>query len=127
MSEQVARRFIAALEQLEQSRELDPIVETFAESADVGNVLVPERFSGKDGARQFWTDYRGVFGAVRSTFRNVITTDGRAALEWTTDGTSTDGKPFHYEGVSVLELEDDLITRFHAYFDPAALGRQITD
>ncbi len=90
-------------------------------------MLVPERSSGKDGARRFWTDYRGVLGEVRSTCRNVIATDGRAALELTTDGTSTDDKPFRYEGVSVLELEDDLITRFRAYFDTAALGRQITD
>jgi ketosteroid isomerase-like protein len=30
-----------------------------------------------------------------------------------------------YEGVSILEMADGKITRFHAYFDPHALGLQV--
>lgn len=125
MSEQIARRFIDALGQLESGRDTDAIVATFADDCEVGNVLAPERFHGHDGARKFWTEYREAFADVRSSFRNVVAADGRAALEWTTEGTSAAGEPFRYDGVSILEVEGDRVTRFRAYFDPASLGRQL--
>jgi ketosteroid isomerase-like protein len=62
---------------------------------------------------------------VTSTFRNVIVSDGRAALEWTTTGTSSAGDPIAYEGVSILEMADAKITRFRTYFDAHDLGRQM--
>jgi predicted ester cyclase len=55
----------------------------------------------------------------------VIVSDGRAALEWTTTGTSTHGAPTTYAGVNILEFADGQISRFWAYFDPSDLGRQI--
>jgi hypothetical protein len=115
MSEQIAQSFIDALARLESERDLAPIVATFADTCDVGNVLVPE----------FWTEYREAFGEVRSSFRNIVVSDGRAALEWTTEGTSPSGEPFRYDGVSILEVEEGRIARFRAYFDPASLGRQL--
>lgn len=126
MAEQdLTRRFIDALGRLEQDREVEPLVALHAEDSDVGNVNAPERFHGPDGARRFWTEYRATFGEMRSEFRNTITTGDRAALEWTTTGTTADGKPVEYEGVSILEVERDTITRFRAYFDPGKLGRQM--
>jgi len=126
MSEQVARKFVEALGRLEAGRELDDIVAVFAPECEVGNVVSPEKFGGRDGAREFWgAKYRDTFGEVRSTFRNVFATENRAALEWTTEGTSSDGSPVKYDGVSILETDGELITRFCAYFDAGSLGRQI--
>ncbi len=62
---------------------------------------------------------------MRSTFRNVFATEDRAALEWTTEGTAADGTPLRYDGISILETEGGRITRFCAYFDAGALGRQL--
>ncbi len=121
----MAERFIGALAQLEEGRDVEPLVATYADDAEVGNINAPEHFHGPDGARHFWTEYRGTFGEMKSEFRNVIATPDRVALEWTTRGTSVDGKPIEYEGVSILEMADEKITRFRAYFDPSALGRQI--
>ncbi len=125
MAERVAEKFIEALKALEESRDLEQIVALHAESADVGNVVAPEKFHGRDGAREFWTKYRDTFGEVNSTFRNRIITENRAALEWTTEGTSSGGEPINYEGVSILEIEGEQITRFRAYFNAGALGQQI--
>lgn len=125
MSEQVAENFVQALRTLEESRDLESIVALHAEAAEVGNIVAPEKFHGQEGAREFWTKYRDTFGEVRSTFRNRIITDGRAALEWTTEGTSSGGEKINYEGVSILEIEADRITRFRAYFNAGALGQQI--
>lgn len=127
MSEQVAKKFIEALGKLEAERDLEGIVGLFAVDAEVGNVVSPEKFRGREGAREFWgAKYRDTFGEVRSTFRNVFAAEGRAALEWTTEGTANDGSPVKYDGVSILETEGEEIKRFRAYFDAGALGRQLT-
>jgi ketosteroid isomerase-like protein len=122
---EVTQRFIDALAALEREREVERIVGLFAPESEVGNIVSPRQFSGVEGARAFWEAYRDTFGEVTSTFRNVIVNDGRAALEWTTTGTSAAGAPISYEGVSILEMADGKITRFHAYFDPHDLGLQI--
>ncbi len=126
MSEHMAERFVEALGRLELSRDIETIVGLFAETSEVGNLIAPEKFEGRDGARRFWTIYRDTFGEVRSNFRNRILTDGRAALEWTTEGTSANGTSVKYDGVSILEFEGDQITRFRAYFNAEELGRQVT-
>ncbi len=127
MSRQVAEQFIKALHKLEEDRELDPIVATYSEDCEVGNIIVPEKFKGPDGARRFWSEYRDTFGEIHSSFRNVIAADGSAALEWTTKATSADGDPLEYDGVSILEIEDGKVTRFRAYFNPRSLGRQMEE
>ena len=127
MSEQIAKRFIEALGKLEAGRELEELVRLYAPDAEVGNVVSPEKFRGQEGAREFWgAKYRDTFGEVRSTFRNVFASEDRAALEWTTEGTANDGTPLKYDGVSILETDGERVTRFCAYFDAGALGRQLT-
>lgn len=125
MSEQLARTFIDALHTLEDSKDADPIAALYTEEAKVGNLLAPDHFSGPDGARTFWTEYRGTFETARSTFRNVIATEAGAALEWTTTGTGFEGSEFKYSGVTLLEFSGGKVSRSSAYFDPKALGSQI--
>ena len=125
MSEQVAQKFIEALRTLEAGRDVEPLAALYSEGASIGNVLRPDHFHGPDGARQFWAEYRGTFQNAKSTFRNVIASEGRAALEWSTRGTSFDGKPLHYEGVTILETDGGKVTRSCAYFNPTALGEQM--
>ncbi len=122
MAENTAKTFIDALHKLENDRDLDTITNLFVEGCDIGNVVTDD----KDiGVREFWSSYRESFGEVESRFHNEIMTENRAALEWTTSGTNSDGHEFEYDGVSILEIEGDKITRFHAYFNPNKLGKQI--
>ena len=125
MSEQLANKFIEALRTLETDRDVEPLAALYADEAEIGNVIAPGRFHGPDGARQFWTDYRGTFDKAESKFRSVIAGGGGAALERTTQGTSFEGAPFGYSGVTILEIDGDKVIRSSAYFDPSALGRQI--
>jgi steroid delta-isomerase-like uncharacterized protein len=125
MSAQAVESFIAALGKLETTHEVEAIVSTFAEDCELGNAATPKRLSGREGAREFWRQYRDTFGEMKSTFRNVIATENRAALEWATQGTIHDGAVVSYEGVSILELEGGAIKRFHAYFDSKELSGQI--
>lgn len=126
MAENTAKIFIDALHKLEDARDLDTIAALFADDADVANVITEDN-DKQENAREFWQKYRDNFGEVKSVFRNEIITENRAALEWNTAGTSIEGKEFEYDGVSILEIENDKITRFRAYFDPNKLGRQIVE
>ena len=127
MADNISEKFIEALKNLEATGETEDIVALFAEDCEVGNVSLTENLKGTDGAREFWTNYRKTFKEVRSEFKNKLAADGTAALEWTTTGTSENDHEISYEGVSILEYEDDKISRFYAYFNPAKLGHQIMD
>ncbi len=126
MSDRSADAFIEALGRLERDRDVDTIVGLYADDAVAGNVLRPDEFKGKDGAREFWAAYRDEFGEISSTFRNVVVADGAVALEWSTEGT-IDGAAISYAGVTVLELDGDKIRRSCAYYDPSALTRPRRD
>ena len=127
MSKEVADRFVEALRKLEEDRDVEALVEIHTEDCDVGNVAVPRTFSGRDGLREFWMGYRDTFGEMRSEFRNVFADDaGHAALEWNTSG-EANGNDVSYDGVSLLEIEDDKVSRFRAYFDPRSLSTQVVD
>lgn len=124
MAENTAKNFIDALNKLEADHDLETIVNLFSEDSKVGNVVAEDK---NIGAKQFWESYRKNFDTVSSTFHNEIITETTAALEWTTTGTTGEGHEFKYDGVSILEIKDGKITRFHAYFDPNKLGKQIAD
>lgn len=126
MAEDTAKKFVDALGKLEAERDLETICGLFSNDCDIANV-VTENHDKQIDAREFWQNYRDNFGEVKSTFRNQIITGNTAALEWTTTGTSADGKSFEYDGVSILEIDGDKIKRFHAYFDPNKLGQQIVE
>ncbi len=122
MSEKTAEKFVEALKKLEAERDLETITGLFKEDCRIGNV-VTDRSSD---ARKFWETYRKTFNEVDSSFKNKIFDKGHASLEWTTKGKTSDGESFEYDGVSILEIEDDKISRFYAYFDPTKLGKQMS-
>jgi ketosteroid isomerase-like protein len=127
MAMERAQRFVDALGKLEQSGDLEPLLALFSDDAQVSNVASQRVFSGRDGARQFWSEYKGTLGRVRSTFRNMIESADRVALEWETQGTAHNGAAISYEGVSIIEWDGDRIRRFYAYFDPHALGLEMRE
>src|SRR3712207_8149824 len=106
MSREVADNFVAALWELEENENVEPLVEVHTEDCEVGNVSVPGTFNGHEGLREFWTNYRSTFGEMKSEFRNVIATEEGAALEWTTTGT-----PRSEEHTSELQSRQYLVCR----------------
>jgi limonene-1,2-epoxide hydrolase len=126
MSKEVADNFVEALRKLEEDREVEALVEIHTEDCEVGNVSVPGTFRGHEGLREFWTSYRSTFDEMKSEFRTVLADQGHAALEWTTEGTSS-RDTVSYEGVSILEIEGDKVKRFMAYFDPRSLVEQVVE
>lgn len=114
-----ADTFIAALYKLEDDRDVGPIAALYAPDADISNPLIKHAGEGKQGAEAFWTQYRAAFQTIHSDFRNIVEDEKSAILEWVSSGESKEG-PFRYGGTSVIEYgDDDQITAFRAYFDPA--------
>jgi hypothetical protein len=126
MAHEITEKFIEALHALEENRNVEKIAALFADDAEVNNVVTIEN-SHDMNARDFWQKYRDNFGEVHSEFKNKIFGEDNAALEWTTTGTGSDGGAIEYEGVSILEIEGDRITRFFAYFNPSKIGRQMDE
>jgi ketosteroid isomerase-like protein len=109
-------RFVHALRSLEESGNCDGIVECYSDDAVVGSVQAAERL-GKEGAKEFWTEYLANLGGARSSFLRVIVDGDSAALEWKTDLVSGSS----YSGVTLLDCIDGKIGRSWAYFNPHSI------
>ena len=116
----IAKEFVEALGALEQRIELEPLVDLFADDAELTSLTEREPLRGKEGARRFWRGYRSAFEEVNSTFDRTIEADGTVVLEWHTDGKLPDGQNVAYRGVSILELAEDRLGGFRTYYDSAA-------
>ena len=124
MPEHDMQAFIDALGQLEADRNVEPLVELYADDSRCENLTGEGNLTGPDGARRFWTEDRGLFDSVQSQFQNTVSDGDVAMLEWTRTGVGRGGDSIDLSGVSVIEFRDGQIIRFAGYFDPSALGAQ---
>ncbi len=125
MAASKGQRFVDALHALEEGNDAEPLAALHGDDADISNPLVPHVHRGQQGARDFWSAYRGTFDTIRSEFHHVEDAGDASFLEWTSTGRSTQGRDFSYRGVSVVEWSGDQVRAFRAYFDPRHLGQQI--
>ncbi len=117
----LTERFTAALHHLDAESDAQPMVDLTAEDAELVKLNQTHEARGRDGAKRFWEDYRHVFGELETTFTHTTVGEGRAALEWESRGTLSNGKPFRYTGVTVIDGSDDgLVTGVRTYYDSAA-------
>ena len=117
----MAQTFADALQRTEEGRDPAPLVELFAEDADLRNLAFAEE--GIEGARGFWQTYLDQFDRIRSEFSHLIEQDGQAALVWTSEGALKGGRPIAYRGVSVIEFADGKVHHFETVYDSAAFVR----
>lgn len=121
MQNPLAQKFISALEELERTRDVAPIIELFDEGCILSRISQDRIYRGKHGARQFWTHYLHAFDRVRTEFTNVLEGDRQVALEWKASARLPNGKNIVYEGISVLRIERDRILAFRTYYDASVL------
>lgn len=123
MSSACVNHFINALHEWEDNRQIDGLLRCFAPDAELSNPHI-QHGPGHDACRRFWQSYRQNFDEIHSEFRLISHNDDSAFLEWMSRGSTHEGHEFEYRGVSVLEFEHGLISRFRAYFDPTDLGQR---
>lgn len=117
ISDDRARTFATGLQTFEKDGDAAAFAALFADDA------VTQRFDAR-GERsgeveQFWKEYRAQFQSVSTTFYDVVEGGDRFALEWTSEGTLADGRPLHYRGVTVIDLDGDTISKLSTYYDSA--------
>lgn len=131
-TQQLAEQFIKALHTLEDGSENDTgaLVEMHSDNTRILNAalkLAGRERNGREGAEQFWREYRSTFGKARSEFFQITSNDESAGLFWTTKGTDNEGNPIEYDGVSLLVFDDQgKITLFRGYYDTREIERQVT-
>ncbi len=114
-----ADQFAAALNELDESGDVQPISQIFADATELHRPELPG--DGEGGAESFWTTYRRQFDHLATRFTRVDEAGDLAVLEWTSDGQLATGRPIQYAGISVLTFDDtDRIVRFVTYYDTAA-------
>ena len=98
----------------------------FADNAELTNPMINRDGSGRTGHDQiadFWREYSTAFKNIHSEFFDITASDHSAGLFWRSTGTNANGQPLEYEGVSLLDLDDNgKIARFKGFFD----SRQVT-
>ncbi len=127
--QQLAQQFIDALHTLEAGSADDTadIVALFADDARLTNAAMDgKELTGQDGVTKFWTEYRRTFGEAHSEFSHVLADESAAGLFWRTEGTGNDGQPIGYDGVSLLEMNDEgKISFFRGYYDTRKLSQEV--
>jgi ketosteroid isomerase-like protein len=114
---ETARGFIAALRTLEQDHDCEPMIELFTGDAQLSRL---DRPGAQGDARQFWTEYRRSFGEIGTTFTHATEGGAGVALEWTSQGSTSDGRGVDYAGVTILDLDGQQVTGLRTYYDSAA-------
>ncbi|RBY81847.1 nuclear transport factor 2 family protein [Blastococcus sp. TF02A-26] len=119
----LTERFTAALHHLDAEGDAQQLVDLTGDDATLFKLHQDNEARGRDGAKQFWEDYRHVFGELETTFTSSTVGETTAALEWESRGTLRSGRPFTYRGVTVIEgdgSDDGLLTGVRTYYDSAA-------
>jgi ketosteroid isomerase-like protein len=114
------QQFIDALQQLEQTRDAQPLLGLFSKDAQLKSIAHHDHIGDASGLTKFWGDYVENFEEVKSHFIHIHSSGDLAVLEWTSEGTLAGGSPISYQGVSILEFIGDKISRFRTYYDSAA-------
>lgn len=116
-----ARQFMSALQELDSSGDTGAISAMFADGAELLRPEVDKAGSSTDDPEHFWSDYRKQFSDISTEFTEVQEADEFAALEWTSSGELSTGRPIGYAGVSLLTFDGQgKVRRFSTYYDSAA-------
>lgn len=119
----ITHRFIDALHTLEREGDVGALSELVTSEAPVVSLDGAGGRTGPEGMQELFTQYLAQFETIETTFTAVTESETRAALEWTSAATLKDGHDLTYDGVTILDLEDERVSRFRTIYDSAAFVR----
>ena len=109
-------------------RAMDPdaFANSFAEDGTTYDPVGTPAVTGRDGLREFFQSICKNFKTVGLTEDHVFVAGNGAAVKWTGKGTSNSGREVRFEGIDVIEVnEDGKIQTVHAYWNPAEMIAQL--
>ena len=109
-----------------RAMDADAFANTFAEDGTTFDPVGTPGITGRAGIREFLQNICKSFKTVGLTEDYVFVAGNGAAVKWTGQGTSANGKEVKFEGVDVFEVNDDgKIQTVHAYWNPAEMIGQL--
>ncbi|HEX3084280.1 MAG TPA: SgcJ/EcaC family oxidoreductase [Pyrinomonadaceae bacterium] len=109
-------------------RAMDPeaFANCFAEDGTTHDPVGTPGITGREGLREFFASICKNFKSVGLTEDAVFVAGNGAAVKWTGKGTSNSGREVRFEGIDVIEVnEDGKIQTVHAYWNPAEMIAQL--
>ncbi len=130
MSEQVSpdkiSRAVRAYFLAIRAMDADAFANTFAEDGTTHDPVGSAAITGRDALREFFQSICKNFKSLSLTEDSVFVAGNGAAIKWTGHGTSTTGREVKFQGVDVLEVnENGKIKTVHAYWNPAEMIAQL--
>ena len=109
-----------------RAMDADAFANTFAEDGTTFDPVGTPGITGRAAVREFLQNICKGFKTVGLTEDYVFVAGNGAAVKWTGQGTSASGKEVKFEGVDVIEVnEDGKIQTVHAYWNPAEMIAQL--
>jgi steroid delta-isomerase len=109
-----------------RAMDADAFANTFAEDGTTFDPVGTPGITGREGLREFFASICKNFKTVALTEDSIFVAGNGAAVKWTGSGTSTSGKEVRFEGIDVIEVnEDGKIQTINAYWNPAEMIAQL--
>jgi steroid delta-isomerase len=109
-----------------RAMDADAFANSFAEDGTTYDPVGTPGVTGRDALREFLQSICKNFKTVGLTEDHVFVAGNGAAVKWTGKGTSNNGREVRFEGIDVIELnEDGKIQTVHAYWNPAEMIAQL--
>jgi steroid delta-isomerase len=109
-----------------RAMDAEAFANAFAEDGTTFDPVGSPAITGRAALREFFQSICGNFKSVGLTEDSVFVAGNGAAVKWTGYGTSTSGKEVNFEGVDVIEVnQDGKIQTIHAYWNPAGMIAQL--
>ena len=118
----VVRNYFLAI----RAMDAEAFANSFAENGTTYDPVGTPGITGREALREFLASICKNFKSVGLTEDAVFIAGNGAAVKWTGKGTSNSGREVRFEGIDVIEVnEDGKIQTVHAYWNPAEMIAQL--
>ncbi|HEX7531097.1 MAG TPA: SgcJ/EcaC family oxidoreductase [Pyrinomonadaceae bacterium] len=109
-----------------RAMDAEAFANAFAEDGTTFDPVGSPAITGRAALREFFQSICKNFKSVGLTEDSVFVAGNGAAVKWTGRGTSNSGKEVKFEGVDVIEVnQDGKIQTINAYWNPAEMIAQL--
>ena len=109
-----------------RAMDADAFANAFAEDGTTCDPMGAPPITGRPAIREFLQSICKNFKSVALTEDSVFVAGNGAAVKWTGHGTSASGKEVNFEGIDVIEVnQDGKIQNIWAYWNPAEMIAQL--
>lgn len=126
MSPEVVSKAVKAYFAALRAMDIPAIVNTFAEDAITYDPVGTPANHGHQKLTEFFETVTAAFKEVGLTENDVFIAGNGAAVKWTGNGVSKQGRKVKFEGIDVFEVNDaGKIQTLQAYWNPAEMVAQL--